>query len=102
MAAIITMAMVREAAALDVARPLAIYGAAGAADYATTQRAVSRGGVERSMLGPKLGPAVTTAAFLAADLGLQRGGHRRAVVALRVLGAGLMVGIAVNNHWRAR
>lgn len=90
------------AGAADLLRPLALYGVGGAADYFTTRAAVARGGLERSPLGPTAGPLLTAGAFTLADLGLQRGGHRRAVVGLRIIGTGLLLGIALSNHRMAR
>lgn len=87
--------------AVSLAKPLAFYGAAGAADYVTTQQAVARGGVERNVMGPKAGPVATAAAFLVVDLALQRRGSRTAVRALRTVGVGFMVGCAIHNaRWR--
>lgn len=85
-----------------MAKPLAFYGLPGAADYLTTQAAIARGGVERNPLGPHAGPAATVVVLAVADIVLQRKGKRWHYRALRLAGGGVLLGIAISNHGKAR
>lgn len=75
---------------LDIARPLLVYGLSSGSDSWESHRALSRcpGCRERNLMGPTLGPAVSGAAMLSADLILQKTGHRREARILRWVYAG--------------
>lgn len=89
-------------AEVNVVKPLALYGLSGGADYWSTQEAIKRGGVERNVMGPKVGPIFTVAAFTAVDVILQKHGKRTEVRVLRAIGFAFMVGCAVNNLQKGR
>lgn len=89
---------------VDVAKPLAIYGAAAGADYVSTRYAVAAGARESNPLMQTPGSlagwkAAQVGLLLGADVALQRGGHHGKARALRIT-ASVVGASLVAWNWR--